>query len=48
MSDEAIFIELESRVKILRKRKPDFLQFFDVIEMEVEEDLERKLLDELI
>jgi len=43
-----ILIELEDRIVMLPKRKPDLSQFFDLIEMEIEEDLERELLKGLI
>jgi len=46
--DEVVLIELEDRIEILPKREPNLSQFFDLIEMEIEEDLERELLEGLI
>jgi AbrB family looped-hinge helix DNA binding protein len=46
--DEIILIELEDRIEILPRRKPNFSQFFDIIEADIEEDVEKELLEELI
>jgi len=46
--DEVILIELEDRIEVLPKRKPNLSQFFDLIEMEIKEDLEKELLEGLI
>ncbi|MGY0288900.1 MAG: AbrB family transcriptional regulator [Thermoproteota archaeon] len=46
--DEIILIELEDRIEILPRRKPNFSQFFDIIEADIEEDIEKELLEELI
>jgi len=48
VGDEVVLIELEDRIEILPKREPNLSQFFDLIEMEIEEDLERELLEGLI
>lgn len=44
---EVILIEFEDRIEILPKRKPKLSQFFDMIEAEVKEDVEKELLEEL-
>ncbi len=44
---EVILIEFEDRIEILPKRKPKLSQFFDIIEAEVKEDVEKELLEEL-
>jgi bifunctional DNA-binding transcriptional regulator/antitoxin component of YhaV-PrlF toxin-antitoxin module len=46
--DEVILIELEDRIEVLPRRKPNLSQFFDLIEMEIKEDLEKELLEGLI
>lgn len=45
---EVILIELEDRIEVLPRRKPNLSQFFDLIEMEIKEDLEKELLEGLI
>ena len=45
--NEVILIEFEDRIELLPKRKPKLSRFFDIIEAEVEEDVERELLEEL-
>ncbi len=44
---EVILIEFEDRIEILPKRKPKLSQFFDIIEAEVKEDVEKELLEEM-
>jgi bifunctional DNA-binding transcriptional regulator/antitoxin component of YhaV-PrlF toxin-antitoxin module len=46
--NEVILIELEDRIEVLPRRKPNLSQFFDLIEMEIKEDLEKELLEGLI
>ena len=45
---EVILIEFKDRIEILPKRKPRLSQFFDIIEAEVKEDVEKELLEELL
>lgn len=45
---EVILIEFEDRVEILPKRKPKLSQFFDIIEADIKEDVEKELLEELL
>lgn len=42
--NEVILIEFEDRIEILPKRKPKLSQFFDIVEAEVREDVEKELL----
>jgi AbrB family looped-hinge helix DNA binding protein len=44
---EVILIEFEDKIEILPKRRPKLSQFFDIIEAEVKEDIEKELLEEL-
>jgi len=46
--NEVILIEFEDRIEILPKRKPKLSQFFDVVEAEVREDVEKDLLEDTI
>ncbi len=45
--NEVVLIEFEDRIEILPKRKSKLSQFFDIIELEVEEDVEKEILEEL-
>ncbi|MBE8539358.1 AbrB/MazE/SpoVT family DNA-binding domain-containing protein [Geoglobus acetivorans] len=45
---EVILIEFEDRIEILPKRKPKLSQFFDIIEAEIREDVEKELLEEML
>jgi len=44
---EVVLIEFEDRIEILPRRRPKLSQFFDIIETEVKEDVEKELLEEL-
>ncbi len=46
--NEVILIEFEDMIEILPKRKPKLSQFFDIVEAEVKEDVERELLEDII
>ena len=46
--NEVILVEFEDRIELLPRRKPRLSRFFDIIEAEVKEDVERELLRELI
>ena len=46
--NEVILIEFGDRIEILPKRKPKLSQFFDIVEAEVKEDVERELLEDII
>ncbi|AEC51923.1 Transcription regulator, SpoVT/AbrB family [Pyrococcus sp. NA2] len=47
--DEVLLIELDDRIEILPRKKPNLSKFFDVVEFEVKgEDLEKELLEDLI
>ncbi|MET1123868.1 MAG: AbrB/MazE/SpoVT family DNA-binding domain-containing protein [Archaeoglobaceae archaeon] len=46
--DEVILIRFEDRIEILPKRKPRLSQFFDVVEAEVREDVEKELLENML
>ncbi|MDK2782806.1 MAG: hypothetical protein PWQ32_395 [Thermococcaceae archaeon] len=44
--NEVVLIELEDRMEILPRKKPNFSKFFDIIEVKVKgEDLEKELLE---
>ncbi|WP_297501776.1 AbrB/MazE/SpoVT family DNA-binding domain-containing protein [Thermococcus sp.] len=44
--NEVIIVELEDRLEILPKKKPNLSKFFDILELEVKsEDLEKELLE---
>ncbi len=45
--NEVILIEFEDRIEILPKRKPKLSQFFDIVEAEIRDDVEKELLEEL-
>ncbi len=45
---EVILIEFEDRIEILPKKKPKLSQFFDIIEAEIREDVEKELLEEML
>ncbi len=45
--NEVVLIKFEDKIEIMPKRKPKLSQFFDVIEAEVKEDVEKELLKEL-
>ncbi len=45
---EVILIEFEDRIEILPKRKPKLSQFFDLIEAEIKEDVEKEILEDLL
>jgi bifunctional DNA-binding transcriptional regulator/antitoxin component of YhaV-PrlF toxin-antitoxin module len=42
--NEVVLIEFEDRIEILPRRKPNFSQFFDTVEAEIEEGAEEELL----
>lgn len=43
---EVILVELEDRMEILPRKKPNFSKFFDIVEVKVKgEDLEKELLE---
>ena len=47
--DEVIVVELDDRIEILPKKKPNLEKFFDILEVEVRgEDIEKELLEEVI
>ncbi|USS41079.1 AbrB/MazE/SpoVT family DNA-binding domain-containing protein [Thermococcus aggregans] len=47
--DEIILIELDDRIEILPRKKPNLSRFFDMVEVEIKgEDLEKELLEDLI
>ena len=45
--NEVVLIEFEDRIEIIPKRKPKLSQFFDIIEVDVKEDVEKEILEEL-
>ncbi|MDV3103458.1 AbrB/MazE/SpoVT family DNA-binding domain-containing protein [Thermococcus waiotapuensis] len=46
--NEVIIVELEDRLEILPRKKPNLSKFFDILEVEVKgEDLEKELLQSL-
>jgi AbrB family looped-hinge helix DNA binding protein len=45
--NEVIMIKFNDRIEILPKRSPKLSQFFDIIEAEIKEDVEKELLEEL-
>ncbi|MCD6559903.1 AbrB/MazE/SpoVT family DNA-binding domain-containing protein [Palaeococcus sp. (in: euryarchaeotes)] len=45
--NEVILVEFEDRIEILPRKKPKFSEFFDIIEVEKEGDIEKELLKEL-
>ena len=47
--DEVIVAELDDRIEILPRKKPNLKKFFDILEAEVRgEDIEKELLEEII
>ena len=46
--NEVIIVELDDRLEILPRKKPNLSKFFDILEVEVKgEDLEKELLESL-
>ncbi len=46
--DEIILIELDDRIEILPRKKPNLFRFFDKVKVEIKgEDLEKELLEDL-
>ncbi len=45
---EIVLVELDDRIVLLPKRKPNFSQFFDTVEADIREDVEKELLEELV
>nr|HDO81329.1 AbrB/MazE/SpoVT family DNA-binding domain-containing protein [Candidatus Bathyarchaeota archaeon] len=46
--NEVILVEFEDRIEILPRKKPKLSRFFDIVEVEVEEDVERELLEDML
>jgi len=46
--NEVILVKFEDRIEILPRRKPKLSQFFDIVEAEVREDIEKELLEDMI
>lgn len=45
--DEVILVEFEDRIEILPRKKPKLSKFFDIIEAEIKENVEKELLKEM-
>jgi len=45
--NEVVLIEFDDRIEIIPRRKPKLSQFFDIIEVDVKEDVEKEILKEL-
>jgi len=45
---KVVLIELDDRIVLLPKRKSNLSHFFDVVEADIREDVEKELLEDLV